>query len=156
MVVPIARRSMVISQLHTPEILVVWAFRQRLDGGAECYRLACGFRRAFGLAAAELALATFAKVFDVIQDHSRREFSLMPPGCGEVSADELLLLQIVAAAQAGAIDQASRIAQALVTLPWAEPLADRARLFAGHLDRRGLNLSRHRFACRFEARRALH
>ena len=111
---------MAIDGLATPDHFLLWALRQRLAGTDECSRLvSTGFRRALGDGHAETALAAFEAACRVLTDHGVRTLVLLPPSCGFITHDEVRLLSLCCAAQAGHDAGTRRQAGVLVGPVWS-------------------------------------
>jgi hypothetical protein len=88
-----------IEGLSRTEHLFVWALRAIAVGHAECpllhqtFSAACGWR-------GDSALATYFVLVRYIGNTARRPLRLHAPGCASVSADEMAIVGVVAAAQA--------------------------------------------------------
>lgn len=111
---------MAIDDLATPDIFVLWALRQRLNGSAGCSGLvSMGFRRVLGPIHATPALAAFEAANRVLTDHGLRRLRLLPPPCGFITHDEVCLLSLCCATQSGSNASARRQAGALVGPVWS-------------------------------------
>ena len=87
----------VVGQLGTSEQFLLWALRRRVtDGGVVSPVLVHGFRLAFGLSLLEPALAAFTGFCAAVERSSARDLGLLPLTCPCVSADEELLLALLA------------------------------------------------------------
>lgn len=107
-------------RLATPDVFVLWALRQRLNGTAECAGLvSMGFRRVLGPVHAEPALAAFEAANRVLTDHGLRRLWLLPLSCGRITHDEVCLLSLCSATQSGSNANARRQAGALVGPVWS-------------------------------------
>ena len=133
---------MAIDGLATPDVFVLWALRQRLNGTAGCSSLvSTGFRRMLGPAHATPALAAFEAANRVLTDHGVRRFRLLPPPCGFISHDEVCLLSLCCATQSGSNASARRQAGALVGAVWSPFLFASLERLTCVLARRSLLLS---------------
>ena len=133
---------MAIGHLATPDVFVLWALRQRLNGSAGCSDLvSIGFRRVLGSMYATPALAAFEAANRVLTDHGRRRLRLLPPPCGFITHDEVCLLSLCCATQSGANASARRQADALVGPVWSPFLFASLERLTCVLARRSLLLS---------------
>lgn len=101
-------------ELVTPELFLLWSMRERLHSGPGSDRLVATFRRVFGIAAVEGALAAFENICSILARHLTREARLLAPDCACVARDELLLLHAFAALQTERMPHVQSIAQTLV------------------------------------------
>ena len=107
-------------RLATPDVFVLWALRQRLNGTVGCGGLvSTGFRRVLGPEHAGPAVAAFEAANRVLTDHGVRRLCLLPPACGFITHDEVCLLSLCSAAQSGSNANARRQAGALVGPVWS-------------------------------------
>ena len=119
-----------LSSLGPHALMVVWSVRQRLGGGPECPALVASFRRVFGLAAIEEALAAFEAFYLALSEHILEDFELMPPGCGRVSGDESRLAELCEAIRLGHPRRARALAAAAVGAGHAGRLCQTLEHFA--------------------------
>ena len=97
------------------DCFLLWALRQRLlDAGERSERVSTGFRRILGTAHAEPALVAVESAYRVLTEHGARRLAVLPPACAFITHDEILLLSLCSAAQAGHDASALRQADALV------------------------------------------
>ena len=133
---------MAIDGLATPDVFVLWALRQRLNGIAGCSDLvSMGFHRVLGPAHATSALAAFEAANRVLTDHGLRRLRLLPPPCGFITHDEVCLLSLCCATQSGANASARRQAGTLVGPVWSPFLFASLERLTCVLARRSLLLS---------------
>lgn len=129
-----------VGQLRTAEQFLIWALRQRLrDGAADSPVLLHGFRLAFGLGCVEPALVAFEALFATLAGAARADVCLCPLRCACVSADEELILGLVAQARCGVLPgSVERRAARLVGPAACARLAGQAEVLAALVDRAGL------------------
>lgn len=132
--------SVVVSQLGTAEQLLLWALRQRrADRGSTTPQLVQGFLLACGLAGVELALGSFERLFDTLDDHG--QCGVGPLHCAVVSRDEVTCLALLSAAQSGDRARLDRLATELVGTARAPALIGEARRLAEALTCAGHRLT---------------
>jgi hypothetical protein len=102
-----------VQELRLAEQFVIWALRARCASGP-AGTIVRGFRLAFGLSGVEPALACFEALYGAIRGHARRDLWLHRPCCPCAGGDELAVVAVVAACQAGRTLQAHRLAGLLV------------------------------------------
>ena len=86
---------MAIDALAAPDVFVLWALRQRLEGATGCSGLvSIGFHRVLGSAHATTALAAFEAANGVLATRSLRCLRLLPPSCRFITHDEVCLLSL--------------------------------------------------------------
>lgn len=127
-------------QLRTSEQFVLWSLRHARARPWDSCTIAEAHFRAFGIAEVEEALAAFAALRDALARHGRRRLSLNGCACGQLSADERAVLNLLAASQAGAQAHARALAAWLCQPSGQTLLVDAARAYVGALGRRGLVL----------------
>lgn len=120
-----------LARLALGEQLVLWAFRKRLEGRSPVPAVQRGFELAGDAHAGRDAHADFEELFSLIADHCRRDLWFHRCGCCCVSPDEIIILGLIGAQQAGDIARALRSCQALV----APPVAGELLRLAGRLGR---------------------
>jgi hypothetical protein len=135
-----ARARLSFGELTTAELFFLWVLRERFDTGPGSMQLLGAFRRVFGLAAVEGALAAFECMFTILLQHLTREARVLSPECVQVSRDELLLLHAFAALQAERTPHVQSIARTLVGPVWACALCQWAREFGSYMSARELVL----------------
>ena len=133
---------MAIDGLRAPDLFVLWALRQRLaDAGERSRLVAAGFRRVLGGEHAASALASFEAAYRVLAGRGSRTLTLLPPSSGLITRDELCLLTLCRAAQAGGGASTHRQAGAFVGPARSRLLSAPLVRFTGVLARRSLRLS---------------
>lgn len=126
--------------LKFAEQLLIWAMRVWMqahgrEAGSSHYHFGI-LRTSFELAGIAEALAVFDRLMTAIVVSRRRDIGLHFPKCRGVSADELMMLGIVAGAQRG--DPVAVGLDALVGLSAVPTVGAAAREFAACLARRGM------------------
>jgi hypothetical protein len=96
-----------LAQLALGEQLVVWAFRKRLEGESHAPTVQRGFALAGSGPARHDAHVAFEALFVLVAAHCRRDLWFHRCGCCGVSPDEMAILRLIAAQQAG--DMASAL-----------------------------------------------
>ena len=97
------------------DYFLLWTLRQRLlDAGGSSERVTTGFRRILGAVHAESALAAVESAYRVLTETGARRLALLPPACAFITHDEIRLLSLCFAAQAGHDASALRQADALI------------------------------------------
>ncbi|MEO1311332.1 MAG: hypothetical protein AAFV51_10250 [Pseudomonadota bacterium] len=96
----------IVPLLKLPELgsggaVAVWAFRATVAGQSDCPALTRGYRDLLGEHGEPALRAIETLVAAIAQDGRRRRVGLAPPGCCCVTADELSIVAVLAAAQAG-------------------------------------------------------
>ncbi|MEZ5935177.1 MAG: hypothetical protein R3F54_25260 [Alphaproteobacteria bacterium] len=134
--------ALAIDQLAIGEQLLIWALRNRLAEGPE-RALAKGFHVAFGLSMVEPALASFHGLYQTLRDHCRRDLGFHGPRCRSVSSDEIIIVSLIAASQAGMTAHAGAIARYLVHPQALSDLIDGAGCLAMLLRQKELKLPLH-------------
>ena len=129
-----------ICDLNTAEIMLLWSARERVANGGSSPVIVQGFHRAFGVSRVEQALLDFEAAFSMLWSHLTRGLYLMPPSCGGLTHDELLLLHLCAAVQDDRKRHAWDVAQGLVGPIWAGLVCDRLRRFVVVMRERGHRL----------------
>lgn len=136
-----------VAEFSMGEQLVLWAVRKRLEGDAQVPALGRGFRLADRGVHRRDAFAAFEQLFAAIGRHCRRDLWFHRCGCGCVSDDELTILGLVAAEQAGDIASALFFGRSLVAAAGVTPVLEAARALAEALAERGFALPlRQRYA----------
>jgi hypothetical protein len=138
--------GLAIDQLAIAEQLVIWAFRNRLAEGSE-RALVKGFHVAFGLSMVEPALASFHGVYQAIRDHCRRDLGFHGPRCRCVSSDEIIIVSLIAASQAGLTGHADAIGRYLVHQDARDALLDDAGCLAMLMSQKKLELPLRPLVC---------
>ena len=127
------RTRLSFGELATAELFLLWAVRERLANGPGSERLVEAFRRVFGIAAVEAALAAFERTFAIFAPHVTRDARLIPPSCAKVTSDELLLLHAFVALQSDYISHGHSIAQTFVGQDWSYAFCQSARAFCNYM-----------------------
>jgi len=131
-----------VTELLLPEQIVVWTLRRYRAGGERLESLAGTFRQVFGLGVVEAALAAAGMVIGALERHSRRTDPPRPdsraandPGIHRLylSATELSVLRLMAAAQRDDSLTASAVVTWLVRPAGQQQLLDGAHAFAACL-----------------------
>jgi hypothetical protein len=120
-----------LEQLALGEQLVVWAFRKRLEGESRVPTVQRGFELAGSDPARHDAHAAFEGLFGLISAHCRRDLWFHRCGCCCVSPDEMAILGLIAAQQAGDMASALSSGRSLV----ADQVVGEALRLAGELGR---------------------
>jgi hypothetical protein len=128
-----------IDQLAIGEQLVIWALRNQLAKGSET-ALVRGFHVAFGLSAVEAALAAFRGLYHTLAHHCRRDLGFHATRCRCVSSDEIIIVSLIAASQAGMTAQAEEIVRYLVHAPSVRRLLAYAATLSLLMERHSLRL----------------
>ena len=133
---------MTVDNLGAADLFVLWTLRQRPEGASGCSRyLSTGYRATLGDEHAEPALAALESVFRVFAGLGKEPLVLLPPGCGFITHDEVRLLTLCCAAQAGHLACARRQARSLVGPVWSPHLTAALTRFTCILARCSLRLS---------------
>ncbi len=106
-----------VAELALGEQLVVWAMRKRLESAGHLPALQRGFRLAGGGQHQHDPFAAFERLFAALARDCRRDLWFHRCGCGCVSQDEISILGMIAALQAGEVATAWSHGQALVAEP---------------------------------------
>lgn len=97
------------------DYFVLWALREQLlHAGASSELVSAGFRRVLGAEHAESALVAITCACRVLTATGVRRLAWLPPACAFITRDEIRLLSLCFAAQAGHDASALRQADALV------------------------------------------
>lgn len=126
--------------LATGEQFALWALRWRRACPWDNRTLAEGHFRALGIAAVEEGIAAFAALWEALSRHGRRRLSLNGCRCRTLAADELAMLTLLAAAQAGEGAHIEALARWLCRPDGQEALVAASRRYARVLASRGLLL----------------
>jgi hypothetical protein len=119
-----------LAQLALGEQLVVWAVRKRLEGESRAPTVQRGFELAGSDPARHDAHAAFEGLFGLFSAHCRRDLWFHRRGCC-VSTDEMAILGLIAAQQAGDLASALSSGGSLV----ADQVVGEALRLAGQLGR---------------------
>ena len=112
---PIEATYRTLDGVAPTDYFLLWALRQRLfDAGESSGRVTTGFRRILGVGHAEPALVALESAYRVLTERGARRLTVLPPACGFITHDEIRLLSLCFAAQAGNDASALRQADALV------------------------------------------
>jgi hypothetical protein len=95
-----------VAELALGEQLVVWAIRKRLEGAAHLPMVRRGFLLTGPGQQPREAFAAFEQFYGALSANCRRDLWFHRFGCGGVSADELAILGLIAAQQAGDVASA--------------------------------------------------
>ena len=133
---------MTVDNLGAADLFVLWTLRQRPEGASGCSRyLSTGYRATLGDEHAEPALVALESVFRVFAGLGKEPLVLLPPGCGFITHDEVRLLTLCCAAQAGHLACARRQDRSLVGPVWSPHLTAALTRFTCILARCSLRLS---------------
>ena len=120
---PIEATYRTLDGVAPTDYFLLWALRQRLlDAGESSERVSTGFRRILGAGHAEPALVAVESAYRVLTEHGARRLAVLPPACAFITHDEIRLLSLCFAAQAGHDASALRQADALVGPERSRPL----------------------------------
>ncbi len=103
-----------VAEFALGEQLVVWAIRRRLEGAAHLPMVRRGFLLAGPGQQPRDAFAAFEQFYGALSANCRRDLWFHRCGCGGVSADEIAILGLIAAQQAGDPASARGYGQSLV------------------------------------------
>ncbi len=131
-----------LGELELPERLVVWSFRRWVSGTENWALVEREFRRQFADAAAHGALRAFAMFVEALRCHARRVIRYHQPGCPCLGCDEVCVLTLVTAAQAGDTNLARATGRWLVRAEGLDGLIDAARTLGQAMARQELHLPR--------------
>jgi hypothetical protein len=131
-----------LGNLDYSEQLLVWSTRKWLEDGTTSPPIERAFLDAFRVARVEAALAGFEGVVEILATAGRRVLGLRRPHCGRVSADEMSILALIAAVQAGDDDHAEALARWLVPAARGQRLIGHATALAVALRECGLLVPR--------------
>lgn len=81
--------------------IAIWGFRACASGHSQCPPITKGFERVFGKRGPE-ALADVLQLARIFGFEGRRRIAIAEPGCGRMTADEVSMAAMLAAAQRGA------------------------------------------------------
>jgi len=90
-----------LGELDLAERLVVWSFRRWVSGTENWALVEHEFKRQFAQAAAHGALRSFAMFVEALRCHARRVIHYHQPCCPCLGCDEVCVLTMITAAQAG-------------------------------------------------------
>jgi len=110
-----------LGELDLAERLVVWSFRRWVSGTENWALVEHEFKRQFAQAAAQGALRSFAMFIEALRCHARRVIQYHQPCCPCLGCDEVCVLTMITAAQAGDTNLAKATGRWLVK---PEGLAD--------------------------------
>ena len=139
-----------VSGLALGEQLVLWAVRRRLENERHLPMIRRGFLLAGPGRHEHDAFTAFERFYAAVSGGCRRDLWFHRCGCGCVGEDELAILGLIAAAQAGDLAGAWSGAQSLVVAAAQDELLQAAAEFGQALSERRLllplrrNLSTHR------------
>lgn len=129
-----------VQELSEGERLVVWAFRRWVSGPEHLPMLAREFERQFRRNEARPALIALDAALTGLTRHARRSIVYHQPCCACLGADEVCVISIVAALQAGASAAARAMAQWLVRMEGVEAFVAPLDRLAEHLADSGHDL----------------
>ena len=129
-----------LAELALGEQLVVWAMRKRLESATHLPAVQRGFELTGGGPHEQDAFAAFEQLFAALARNCRRDLWFHRCGCGCVSPDEVRVLGLIAALQAGDVATAWGHGQALVVDPALGELLQAARELGQALAERRLAL----------------
>ena len=131
-----------LSELELAERLVVWSFRRWVSGTENWALVEREFRRQFADTAAQGALRSFAMFVEALRCHARRVIRYHHPGCPCLGGDEICVLTMITAAQAGDTNLARATGRWLVRSAGLEPLTRAAGALGRAMARQDLHLPR--------------
>jgi hypothetical protein len=137
-----ARHPTTLGELDLAERLVVWSFRRWVSGTENWALVDHEFRRQFAEPAAKAALKSFAMFVEALRCHARRVIRYHQPGCPCLGCDEVCVLTLVTAAQAGDRNLAQATGRWLVRPEGLEALIDAAEALAQAMAHQDLRLPR--------------
>lgn len=128
-----------VPQLGVGAGLVMMSFRACALGRAKCCMIIEGYERAFGLEG-PATLSDMHDLTSVLGNDGRRKLTITAPGCARLTADELSIVAMFAAAQAD--DAAGRDAHLLWLLAKSpgKQVSTLVSRIAGTFARHGLNI----------------
>ena len=131
-----------LGELDLAERLVVWSFRRWVSGTENWALVEHEFRRQFAEPAAHGALRSFAMFVEALRCHARRVIRYHQPGCPCLGCDEVCVLTIVTAAQAGDLNLAKATGRWLVKPEGLDALLQAAGTLGQAMARQDLHLPR--------------
>ena len=131
-----------LGELDLPERLVVWSFRRWVSGTENWALVEREFRRQFADGAAHDALRSFAMFVEALRCHARRVIRYHQPGCPCLGCDEVCVLTMITAAQAGDLNLAKATGRWLVRAEGLDDLMQAAGALGQAMARQDLHLPR--------------
>ena len=131
-----------LGELDQPERLVVWSFRRWVSGTENWALVEREFRRQFADGAAHGALRSFAMFVEALRCHARRVIRYHQPGCPCLGCDEVCVLTMITAAQAGDLNLAKATGRWLVRADGLDDLMQAAAALGQAMARQDLHLPR--------------
>ncbi len=131
-----------LGELDLAERLVVWSFRRWVSGTENWALVEREFRRQFAEGAAHGALRSFAMFVEALRCHARRVIRYHQPGCPCLGCDEVCVLTMITAAQAGDMNLAKATGRWLVRAEGLEDLLQAAGALGQAMTRQDLHLPR--------------
>lgn len=131
-----------LGELDLPERLVVWSFRRWVSGTENWALVEREFRRQFADGAAHGALRSFAMFVEALRCHARRVIRYHQPGCPCLGCDEVCVLTMITAAQAGDLNLAKATGRWLVRAEGLDDLMQAAGALGLAMARQDLRLPR--------------
>ena len=131
-----------LGELDLAERLVVWSFRRWVSGTENWALVEREFRRQFAEGAAHGALRSFAMFVEALRCHARRVIRYHQPGCPCLGCDEVCVLTMITAAQAGDTNLAKATGRWLVRAEGLEDLLQAAGALGQAMTRQDLHLPR--------------
>ena len=131
-----------LGELDLPERLVVWSFRRWVSGTENWALVEREFRRQFADSAAHGALRSFAMFIEALRCHARRVIRYHQPGCPCLGCDEVCVLTMITASQAGDTNLAKATGRWLVRAEGLDDLMQAAGALGQAMARQDLHLPR--------------
>jgi len=131
-----------LGELDLAERLVVWSFRRWVSGTENWALVEREFRRQFAEGAVHGALRSFAMFVEALRCHARRVIRYHQPGCPCLGGDEVCVLTMITAAQAGDLNLAQATGRWLVRAEGLENLLEAAGALGQAMARQELHLPR--------------
>jgi len=122
-----------LAELELPERLVVWAFRCWIAPSSLKSYVHREFERRFGSRDSERAVREFARFVETLHGEARRLLHFHHPCCPCVGCDEMVILALLASAQAADNEAVHAAAHALTGASRIVPLLSVSRALAARL-----------------------
>jgi len=122
-----------LSELELPERLMVWAFRCWIAPVSLKGYIHREFTRRFGSHESERALQEFARFVEALHGEAQRVLHFHHPCCPCVGRDEMVILGLLASAQAADNDASRAAAFALTGSNRIAPLLSASRILTAHM-----------------------
>jgi hypothetical protein len=122
-----------LSELELPERLVVWAFRCWIAPTSLKGYVHREFLRRFGSRGCERALGEFARFVEALHGEAQRLLHFHHPCCPCVGRDELVILALLASAQAADNEALRAAAVSLTASSRIAPLLSASRVLAARM-----------------------